>query len=1796
MNDTLVKKSRLIDQKKLAGIIGKKWDLEPEIIQILLDRIPIPNLDSFRLLIESLIRVGQTTWVTDAYQKGLWPSTAQLADMLRKVPDGGFTNYDPKTVGIKDRYSVYSALIDDRSRPPAWLESFRSLLVMLAWDWADQKASTKNIIGSAIRALYKEGLRNRKSTQELHRLANAKSVEDLANLAQKFDLTDRQTLGEAWERDVKPFFKNIKFDRASTKPDLRPAPSAGNGSRKSPEPDTEQERKPQIKTGIYRPRPISIDEQAEAPGDIGVPVEIFDVPAHSQATISQQKIELYRAKQAIWTRDNLLLLDAYESFSKIEATLFGKYLGESLEKANDEEARKLARMALLFITGRSTMLLSKGSVVQSQNSSPKAAWVLDANEGQIRHKAYRPEGAYEPNTAELELLEPVSEDLTLILPPTLAQFFKRVCSRNISLVSSQEEMEADINEACKLATSVLGFQVSPGRVRRAISRLLQNECRDIVSTMLICSDTFGLSDSHTYYTCPRISDLQQLYLQVTCEVFSDECWKLPISDERVGARLLVKTGIWRERSSSLADALVKTKTNQPGYRETHNALVDYLAGMIIDTAGHRPVDSLFRLTRGSFDLRGLGAVFQDKQSDAAHACRFVAIPEILASQVRAYLSHLSKLKMRLTRKSQGHIGSVLSGDAPLLFRLGLDDSIQDLSFYAFKEKLPQTWRDLPANVSRTYIATRGRDLDAHPESLAIQLGHLETAGFPFSGSSPTIPIAFAEDLSPILNQLAKDGGWKPQQGLDQEMSCDDAWESTGPIKNWNSVIAAHEQDQHKALRASRDSLRAQGRIARNLGHQLATEALAGVAPKLAEALATKAKPAVDGLELLSQNDVVELQKALLIRCGDNPIQSYASMHGLRTLLNRARRRFEWKGFIPFRWRVARRPQGTPFFPGMLTARDHIESLRDAFQKAPTKCPDGIDPVVWAFARTSLALLLFGFIDNPENLLGLLKNRRAIKRSSSLQDLLLVQWSDEPCRVTGLVGIAAIALAHLAWDYPDDEVPETLSIEKAIKLMLPEKSVKDAEGLIPALASLVSASNRIELSGAARTSVDPKKGSTCAEVSQQIAWIDGDKRAPTPSHPDTNKVRSQATKTNPVRAPSKTVRESIDFRPLAERQYNSLCALFPTTNRDSALTMTNEKISASNISRGKAKLIKELQSVSESPDTREVVAALAFWAIHMLENGTADTANPAFSTVEKYISTVGSDLVPLILERRITEMDEADLTATLVESVELKTSEKSKSLTARELRNFYKVVAPKLGFPDVELDELSLYLSNEPNGVDAELIFPSEVELAIAILNSESVVSSEESLATVRIHRQSSSAVSLLRATGTRSGELFGSKLRDLNFRENFSFFRVARNRNRRLKTPAANRRYLIEHRLSEATRIALSKWHDAERQRLTEPNRLNAYLFAAAESGKDFSTRQSIRDLAAQTLASVTGRLTERLHRLRHLVGTEALMWAAFSTEDRASVAHIQPLSAHAVNSDGVLFPRDFACHTLLLGHASPSTTISTYLHMPWVLFSRSNKWILGRLNRHTAAAAMGITPSGADRITQKRNSEPHRLAWLNHVIKFKAIVKPATVETSQAKSLSPSESIRQMTVFNLSQILDWTDHGATLAASAYAAGASQQLLDLIGTAAAEYKSQTGITFTNGDDIERQRSRTRRNSLTRHLNKLLDLLESTNADDMSKRRKLTSVANATFTRAKVTHRDMIYLPNLEARLLQELLKSVGHPIDLIELTNEKNGLLTSIRVKRKTDSKIYCGIELKRILGIVWVRQRVIDLAELQGP
>src|SRR3546814_3456492 len=47
-----------------------------------------------------------------------------------------------------------------------------------------------------------------------------------------------------------------------------------------------------------------------------------------------------------------------------------------------------------------------------------------------------------------------------------------------------------------------------------------------------------------------------------------------------------------------------------------------------------------------------------------------------------------------------------------------------------------------------------------PEFAAIELGHLEAVGYPFSNASPTVPKASLTKIAPHLEKMARLMGWR----------------------------------------------------------------------------------------------------------------------------------------------------------------------------------------------------------------------------------------------------------------------------------------------------------------------------------------------------------------------------------------------------------------------------------------------------------------------------------------------------------------------------------------------------------------------------------------------------------------------------------------------------------------------------------------------------------------------------------------------------------------------------------------------------------------------------------------------------------------------------------------------------------------------------------------------------------------------------------------------------------------------------------------------------------------------------
>ena len=1764
----------------------------------LLSAIPIPNENSLRLLLEALTRLARLEWVAEAEKNGSWPRMFWSEKDPAKLPVGSFSFSAPELTSIRGRYAVYSALIDNRTSPPRWLENARGILVLSAWNWRGNHTTAQGSLASAVRSMQQKGGEETPLAWEFAKLGSAESLAHLFDLAQQLEpaeFTTSKSLADAWTRHFSPFLVKLSEGNSPLE-QAEPTPTGGGSDDSKPNFGSAKDRpekrlrRPRTNQLIAVSAPTTYEERAEAPEDIGTPITVFDVPVAQGASKEQQRIDLLRANQSIWTANTLLLSDHYDCLGWAESEILAKFLAEQVEHAPVDVAIMMACLSLMLATGRTAKSLSKGMILSQPTVLPQQNWVLDLGKSEFWQRVPRPKEAYKPSVKEKSLLHVVSDKLPLKLAQGFVALMVKAVSRGIQVAGSAQEIENDVMAACKLASEDLGMRFTPGRVRRTLSRLLQDSGRDVVKTMLITGDTFGWSQAPLYYTAPQVSDLQELYLRVASSVFGGEIYQIPHSEERVGAQLLRLLDTRRTVTAAAAQKLEFASSMKAGpkrSRAVHNAIVDYLALMLLDTCGHRPTDALFLLLLADFDLEGLSATFQDKSTGPALTTRFVAIPQILVKQIQIYLRHLEALASEVSGDVKKHVLSVFQGGSPLLFKFSDDGSVYKPKISDWSKGLPEACTQLPMNGGRTTIATRGRELGAHPEAILTQLGHLEAVGFPFSDCSPTIPLHLAAELAPVLDAVALEAGWRCLVGLGADMSVQSTTFKTKVWPNWSSKVKLHQSSQQDALRIARDSLRAKSRIARELAREWVRDALQAVAPKLSSALQENAAELSVEVEILDQAAVSRMQSLLLVRADGDAVRAYAAMHALRTRLNFARTKWQWAGYVPYRWQVVRRAEGSPFFPGMMAARAQIEEMRQAFAGMNGKPPADTDPVAWAFARTALALMLFGFVERKDELLGLLGARTKLRRVAKLPTALLAQWSNEPCRVSCLQGLAAISLGALAWHYPANAIPSESTLEQLIQRMLPPGSSKTHDKLLDAILSLVGVTNRIELSGADRAASDPKHGSRDADVDRQVAWLDGEPAVYAP--------------TSAVPSPSQGVAKtrSVSGNESATRQYRRLTSLFPSKVSGSVLPLTGETISPLDIAHSRPRLINELRQFDAAPQTHEVIRALAAWAIHMLEDGTIGTSDPALDTVLNYLTVVGSELVPLLRERRMTRMEESDLSASLIEVVELKRTDNSKYIAAREVKNFYAVAASHLGLPDVDLDELSLYAPSSEEGVDTELVLPTEVDAALSALWADAAQTTAKSrnftTREIRLLRQAYYCLFIFRATGARSGEVLGSRLRDLQCTLEAIFFRVARNRNRRLKTPAARRRYVLNHRLSQSVHEYVRDWRTAEQHRLPASKQYAAYAISAVGSGRDISVRQTVRDLIADYLAASTGRSAERIHRLRHLVGSEVLVWTFLTPDQRAEVGFLRPLSPTAREVASVLFPRDLACHTVLLGHASPSTTLRVYLHFGWVLRLRSGGWISRWANRRSAAVALGITPAGSDRITQRHRTQSAELAWLNHVVKPR--VSPAAIEVPQAMAsdVGHAHDIARLKVSDLARILEWTERGAKLSLSGLSAGASSSQLALIKLAADEFRAQTGVNFARGDDKEAgNRAKVRRNSLNQHLYGLLDLLDSTESADQKSKEALMAVANALFARARVRHRDAIVLPAAETALLRRLLDEVGHDQALIETEAVGGGPLQTTRVRRRDGSNVRAGLELKRILGVVWVWERACQLAQLE--
>ncbi len=1714
----------------------------------------LPAWPALSTLAHSLSRIARSVSWFQCELEAAIPDASSLSQLQHEIESSGeFQHPDNLNLnGLVTDFPVLSALIDSRSSPPKGAEQLRALLVLCVIRWGSEGAHA-TAIGNLTGAL-----------RNLKRQPNAKASSLLAHLPMEPSLDAFESLLEkkiggiradnARAAEAITHFLHLPRTRA---PRAVPPPEQSKGSDPpSPKPINQQSAKsaprgkaPRSQPRRYPPRPVV---QLDIP--VGTPAERGESPEEARTSTSVVESAppsrkplllshaLLRATQRILTANSLLLSQTYEVLSESEAiALVDKSLQEaSLALATHEldRFRGHAWLLLMLVTGRSAATLAEASwsqLARTPSSSPQ-----NDQHTELRVAAIEPPGAFIPDEVEQPLLVPTVNWLELTLPPALSGLIQsgimagafpgpEPVPDDAAGATPTDMMKRRGERIERLARGVLSdlrreadlHHVTLGRTRRTLASRIFDATQDLALTMLVCGDSFGLSTTPLFYASISQSRAKRAHADAVWPTFGATPPLEDVkTDERIGSRLLVRPEVARTMAraiNAMARSVARSTNGAFTVQRRHNLLVDHLSVMLITIAGHRPTDTLFALQRFDLDPDARLGVFSDKAVDAAHLHRVAVLADILAEQIRVFDCHLRTLATHpeCGGQTRGHAAKVLAGRAPLLFHL--DRALQPvpLTLSTWRRQLPPCWAALPLNWGRTFVASHLRDRGVSPDLIHMHLGHLEATAWPFSQESPFDAVSLATALSGDLNALARDHGWQILHGL-KAADSREAGPALGPLRSWRAETAALERRAAEAQQWLRQYRRSLTRASKDCAVVLASRVLAEVTGS--------APPSPLSLD---DSGLTRVQERIDVEATDVPLR-IAAHNQLYRILRDAKKRGNYVGPVPGPWLAPASVEPTSFFPGMMRACAQIHALRLAFQDIPRHPPEGSNhgTDTWAFARATLAVVVFGLVDDPDRLVALLENRNQIERLEGLPHVTMVPTGDEVGTVLAQRGLGALALAALARSYPSCSVPASSVMESALAEMIPSTLRPTTHlGLLQKLHETAGVCRRLELSGAARLAMDQETGSASMPLDrQQRLFLDTARNQPDVARLREGESTGEGSHSLTPRDPAPRVPSPAST---LRKQYLTLVKLLPLADCDIDLPRSGKRVSLLNREAQRSDVATELELFAEEIGTLPLPRALALWAARRLRAQTKGKSL-AYGTVATYLTSIGGDLVRLCQGVHLTELDELSLTDLYLDLISLKCEgSKVQSRAARELLSFHTVAEEVLGLPSIDVAEFGAFLRRGSYRVDADVVLSSEYQRALAEID---VLCNSGPLPGRREFRQTKVFLILLRHSGARFAEIAGLRLADvIAGGKTISLF-IRPSRYRRLKTRAARRRVDLSD-LPALEHDAILEWIRAERSRAgTQIER--AMLFSNADDPCLPIEPRRLREHVQRHLRDSTD-TPHRIHRLRHTHAHELIFgtslaqgeWRAWGEAGYASLA---------ANPPG-RFPRPLRQAAYRLGHTRPSTSLRSYFHTPWALEGPASERLDLHLTRVPAAVALGISIAGADKILLRSDVASDPIAsWLNAVAPRQGQSRRAP-QRQTANPKIPGQPIGPREVLAM---LRMTWRGIPLDAAACSLGWTEQEAALLRQACTFVANRVGF---GSIDRERPVGTARNNRPILEIDgEIADRLVGDMVYEQSKHGDhIRRLGVAYLLHARRSFRERLFWPRDDAGILKHVLKISG---------------------------------------------------------
>lgn len=475
-------------------------------------------------------------------------------------------------------------------------------------------------------------------------------------------------------------------------------------------------------------------------------------------------------------------------------------LGERLEQVMVSAGRD----TLLYLTAlsysislvtaqpRQSVVGAMARLATGRTDSPVAAW-LEQGRFHVRVPASGEFGKVPKSAVEVYL--PCLQDFWLPLPAVLAERLADL-GRHDQEVWSYSQEGWDIHfDRLKSHLKASTARFSEVRLRNVLPVAIWMRAADIVKAQIITGQLLDHPGAALHYYAFLLRELEETYRESiapwlpTAWGFQEEEGKTGTSDQLVGApRASIADSALKSAIDTLTRrcerGLVHGDNDLHGLVRAYNAMVTLTVGMFAEAVANRLTFHLGFLCRRDFvlpsrDERRTGGgyagsnglvVFTDKHSDHGLSFRAAALPSVVVQQLLALLDFTAYLATRFLdfpdrRETSRALQRILSGDRAIFQRFKLvDEASQERGYrlVRFKRRdFANLWPELPIPVEhlRHRFTTVARQSGVSPADIRIQMGH-SVDFIPFGAADPESPLEFVKRIAPCLNEALEREGWR----------------------------------------------------------------------------------------------------------------------------------------------------------------------------------------------------------------------------------------------------------------------------------------------------------------------------------------------------------------------------------------------------------------------------------------------------------------------------------------------------------------------------------------------------------------------------------------------------------------------------------------------------------------------------------------------------------------------------------------------------------------------------------------------------------------------------------------------------------------------------------------------------------------------------------------------------------------------------------------------------------------------------------------------------------------------------